>query len=245
MFKRKFVIGDVHGYYEALLNLLDFISPNQLDEVYFLGDLIDRGPDSAQVVQLVIDNNYSCLLGNHEQMLIEAVGTGEIISNLLQGWVYAGGYTTLLSYKHNIPQHHIDWMNNLPLYLDLGDVCLVHAGFDPLLSLEKQTREECCWIREPFHRMSQPYFSDKLIITGHTITFTFPKVEPGLLVAGSGWLGIETGAYHPRSGWLTALDITSSMVYQVNAKTNERRKTPLEKLLARLNITSKNYSAKK
>ncbi len=247
MSKRRIIIGDVHGHYETLLNLLEFISLNQEDEVYFLGDLIDRGPESAQVVQFVMDNNYPCLMGNHEQMLIEAVGSGEIIANLLQSWVYTGGYTTLLSYNHNIPHDHIEWMKNLPLYLDLGDLWLVHAGVNPSLPVEKQTSEECCWIRGPFHNMSRPYFPNKLIITGHTITFTFPGAKAGQVVAGPGWLDIDTGAYHPRSGWLTAFDTTNNLVYQANVKTKEKRKKPIEKLLVHLDrviLANNSYSKK-
>ena len=80
----------------------------------------------------------------------------------------------------------------------------------------KQTTEQLCWVRDEFHSIRQPYFPDKLIIIGHTITFTLPGVSPGKLAQGQGWLDIDTGAYHPKSGWLTGLDITNRRVYQVN-----------------------------
>ena len=64
--------------------------------------------------------------------------------------------------------------------------------------------------------MNKPYFPDKTIIAGHTITFTLPGVAPGNLAQGQGWLDIDTGAYHPRSGWLTGLDITNKLVHQAN-----------------------------
>ncbi|MEL6131189.1 MAG: serine/threonine protein phosphatase, partial [Cyanobacteria bacterium J06628_4] len=67
-----------------------------------------------------------------------------------------------------------------------------------------------------FHSHTKPYFSDKLIITGHTITFTLPGIDPGEIAKGPGWLDIDTGAYHPKSGWLTALDVDNAMVYQFN-----------------------------
>jgi len=229
--KRKIVIGDVHGHYEALSYLLDFISPVEEDEVYFLGDLIDRGPHSAQVVRLVMENNYQCLRGNHEQMLLDAIGSGRIIPDLFQNWMYAGGYTTMMSYNDKIPPEHLEWMGNLPIYLDLGDIFLVHAGLDPNLRLEQQTEKQCCWIREEFHNISEPYFPDKLIVTGHTITFTFPKVRSGQIVGGMGWIAIETGVYHPRSGWLTALDTEQNMVYQVHAQTKQKRTCPLMQIL--------------
>jgi serine/threonine protein phosphatase 1 len=225
---RRIIIGDVHGHYDALIALLDKVALNNDDQVYFLGDLIDRGPKSSQVVDFVYQNQYKCLLGNHEQMLLDAIGDGQISSNYLQAWLYSGGYTTLVSYNNNIPQEHINWLKTLPLYFDLGDVWLVHAGVHPNIPLNEQSSEQFCWVRDEFHSINEPYFADKLIITGHTITFTFPGVQPGQLVAGAGWLDIDTGAYHQNSGWLTALDFTNKMVYQIHVKKSEIRMLPLE-----------------
>ncbi|MGB5596440.1 MAG: metallophosphoesterase family protein [Crocosphaera sp.] len=225
--QRRIIIGDVHGHYDALTNLLEAIAPNQDDQVYFLGDLIDRGPHSSQVVDLVMGNNYHCLLGNHEQMLLETLGNGNINSYQLQGWLSGGGYSTLVSYNHQVPQTHIEWMKKLPTYLDLGDIFLVHGGIDPKMPLHEQTAQQFCWVRDNFHAMKKPYFEDKLIITGHTITFTFPGVLPGKLVAGQGWLDIDTGAYHPQSGWLTGLDLSTKTVYQVHSQNKTRRTLPL------------------
>lgn len=229
MSNRRIIIGDVHGHYDTLLYLLDAIAPGNDDQVYFLGDLIDRGPESAKVVDFVCQNSYPCLLGNHEQMLLDAVGNGQkVSSDMFQAWLYAGGYATLVSYDHKIPQEHIDWIKTLPTYLDLGDIWLVHAGVDPKIPIEEQASDEFCWIRDEFHSMTEPYFADKLIITGHTITFTLPGVQPGKLASGVGWLDIDTGAYHPYSGWLTGLDVTNNIVYQVNTKTSALRKMSLE-----------------
>jgi len=213
---RRIIIGDVHGQYDPLLQLIEAIAPQEKEPVYFLGDLIDRGPNSAQVVEFVRQHRYRCLLGNHEQMLLEVLGSQRMIGEMLAGWLYNGGNNTLFSYNHKIPQDHIDWLKTLPLYLDLGDIWLVHAGVHPHLPLEEQDAAHFCWIRDEFHSMPEPFFSDKLIITGHTITFTFPGVNPGQLVAGAGWLDIDTGAYHSHSNWLTGLDITNRLVYQVN-----------------------------
>ncbi|MDJ0843482.1 MAG: metallophosphoesterase family protein, partial [Crocosphaera sp.] len=161
---RRIVIGDVHGHYDTLNLLLEAIAPNSEDQVYFLGDLIDRGPQSSQVVELVMTHKYNCLLGNHEHMLLETIGQGGINSHQLQGWLYGGGYSTLVSYDHHIPQEHIDWMKTLPIYLDLGDVWLVHGGIDPHIPLEQQTAQQFCWVRDDFHGMEKPYFEDKLVI---------------------------------------------------------------------------------
>lgn len=213
---RRIFIGDVHGHYDGLMTLLEAIAPGSNDQVYFLGDLIDRGPQSAQVVSFVKESSYHCLLGNHEQMLLDVVASGGV-PTVKQAWLYSGGYATVSSYKEaTIPQAHLDWMLRLPTYLDLGDIWLAHAGVDPRMPLEKQTSDQFCWVRDEFHSIPQPYFPNKLIIIGHTITFNLPGVTPGKLAQGQGWLDIDTGAYHPKSGWLTGLDITNRRVYQVN-----------------------------
>ncbi len=222
---RQIVIGDVHGHYEGLMVLLNAIAPGTADQVYFLGDLIDRGPHSAKVIDLVRQNSYSCLLGNHEQMLLESFPNRQCNESLMQEWLLCGGDSTLASYHGKTDQllEHIEWMETLPLYLDLGDFWLVHAGVDPALPLKKQTREQFCWIRDRFHFMTEPYFPDKLIIIGHTITLTLPGVDKGQLARGQGWLGIDTGAYHPFSGWLTAIELTHQQVYQFNILSHRLR----------------------
>ncbi len=243
---RRIVIGDVHGHYQGLMQLLDAIAPTTEDQIYFLGDLIDRGPQSSQVVDFVKDNSYPCLLGNHEHMLIKILTDKNASSQSVQGWLYSGGQATLASYKGGkVPQEHLEWFQNLPLYLDLGDIFLVHAGIDPSKTIEEQTAEEFCWIREKFHRIQKPYFSDKIIIVGHTITFTLPQIPVGKIASGPGWLDLDTGAYHPRSGWLSALDVTNSQVYQVNVFKNKVSTLPLEEVSAKVNITPSKVKRKR
>ncbi|MDX2096235.1 MAG: metallophosphoesterase family protein [Leptolyngbyaceae cyanobacterium bins.59] len=230
---RRIVIGDVHGHYDGLMGLLEAIAPGQEDQVFFLGDLIDRGPKSSDVLNFVKNSSYLTLLGNHEQLLLDAFQGGQLSVSHLQGWLYSGGQATVDSY-HDIAElmEHVDWLRTLPLSLDLGDVWLVHAGVHPRIPLQEQTSQELCWIREEFHSIPEPYFPDKLIITGHTITFTLPGVSPGELARGQGWLGIDTGAYHPRSGWLTGVDLTNQQVYQFNVFQNCSRRLPLSEAMA-------------
>ncbi|MBW4685930.1 MAG: serine/threonine protein phosphatase [Komarekiella atlantica HA4396-MV6] len=226
---RRIVIGDVHGHYEGLMTLLEAIAPTSDDQIYFLGDLIDRGPQSSQVVNFVKQNNYPCLLGNHEQMLLSILTNKSVSSPTMQAWLYSGGQATVASYdKATIPDEHLDWFKALPTYLDLGDFWLTHAGVDPCKSVAEQTADQLCWIRDDFHSIQKPYFPDKQIIIGHTITFTLPGVTPGKLAQGQGWLDIDTGAYHPRSGWLTGLDVTNHLVYQVNVYKHHLRTLPLK-----------------
>lgn len=232
---RRIIIGDVHGHYEGLMTLLEAIAPGTNDQVYFLGDLIDRGPDSSQVVSFVQQSRYECLLGNHEQLMLDAFPGGRAFTPALQAWLYSGGKSTISSYADaGLLLEHVEWFKTLPTYLDLGDLWLVHAGVHPRLPLEAQTPQEFCWIRDEFHSIAKPYFPDKLIITGHTITFTLPKVAPGELARGCGWLDIDTGAYHPKSGWLTGLDMTNRRVYQANVFKRCVRILPLDEAVTQI-----------
>ncbi len=230
--RRRIIIGDVHGHYEGLMMLLEAIAPGTNDQVYFLGDLIDRGPHSAQVVKFVQQSLYTCLLGNHEQLMLDAFPNGYAFTPALQAWLSSGGKTTITSYGDDLKAllDDVEWVKTLPSYLDLDDLWLVHAGVHPLKSLESQTNQDFCWIRQEFHSSTQPYFANKLIITGHTITFTFKDVVPGELVHGCGWLDIDTGVYHPKSGWLTGLDVTNRRVYQANVFKNCVRVMPLDEV---------------
>lgn len=232
MVPRRIVIGDVHGHYQSLEKLLASLELRHQDRVYFLGDLIDRGPQSAEVVELVIRHGHGCVLGNHEAMMLDVIRYGAAAEELLQAWLYSGGQNTLRSYQNAIPQRHLKWLRERPLYLDLGDYWLVHAGVDPRLALEQQTAEICCWIRDEFHSCRQPYFPQKTIVTGHTITFTLPEIPPGKVAQGVGWLGIDTGVYHRRSGWLTALDLDRQWIYQVQTHSQLLRNFPIQEAIA-------------
>lgn len=240
MTQRRIVIGDVHGHYDSLMTLLEAIAPNSEDQVYLLGDLIDRGSKSCQVVEFVKNSSYQCLRGNHEQMLLDILSDDDIYPPALDAWMYSGGKNTLDSYDGKvIKREHLYWMQQLPDYLDLGDLWLVHAGVHPTMPFQSQGISQFCWIRNEFHSHPRPYFPDKLIITGHTITFTLPGVAPGQIAQGPGWLDIDTGAYHPRSGWLTGLDTTNWIVYQVNTWTKSTRQLPLSSLVTPVNYERK------
>ena len=234
--ERRIVIGDVHGHYDGLMTLLEALAPGSDDRVYFLGDLIDRGPKSAQVLEFVKESSYQTLLGNHEQLMLDALPNGPVDLRSWQAWLYSGGDATIASYRDTgmMPYKHLEWMRSLPTHLDLGDIWLVHAGVDPKLPIHQQSIEQFCWIRQAFHNISKPYFTNKLIITGHTITFTFEGVMPGELVRGPGWLDIDTGAYHPKSGWLTGLDLSYRRVYQVNVFNHQVRILPLEAVVRQI-----------
>jgi serine/threonine protein phosphatase 1 len=166
---------------------------------------------------------------------LESFPNGKVYAPALQAWLQSGGRSTIASYddmSHLL--RHVEWIRTLPTYLDLGDIWLVHAGVHPNLPLDQQSYQEFCWIRDEFHGSQEPYFENKLIITGHTITFTFSGVTPGAIAQGQGWLDIDTGAYHPKSGWLTGVDMTNGQVYQANVYTNQVRNQPLDELVTQI-----------
>lgn len=232
---RRIFIGDVHGHYDGLMKLLEAMAPSSDDQVHFVGDLIDRGPKSAQVIDFVRRHRYRCVLGNHEQLLLDAFPNNRVSQGALQAWLQSGGQSTVASYNQpEVLLENIEWLRTLPTYLDLGDIWLVHAGLHPHLPIHAQTTQEFCWIREEFHSSPKPYFADKLIITGHTITFTLPGVGPGEIAQGHGWLDIDTGAYHPKSGWLTGFDFTHQQVYQVNIFQQKQRRLPFSELVVQI-----------
>ncbi len=237
---RRFFIGDVHGQFDALMHLWDLISPSQEHEIYFVGDLIDRGSDSARVINFVREQGALCIRGNHEELLLGAFLKDEINPLAMQEWLRSGGQSTLDSYGLSREQLYEDvrWIRSLPLYIDLGNIWLVHAGLNPSLPFARQTSQEFCWIRKAFHECSVPYFPDKTIITGHTMTFIFPGVSPGELVEGAGWIDIDTGAYDPKSGWLTALDWDNQKVFQVNAFDHSERVHSYVDIVKRFNPSS-------
>lgn len=238
MSSKRYVIGDVHGHYDALCSLFAQIGTNEEDDIYFLGDLIDRGPNSAEVVKFVMDNDYKCLMGNHEIMLLEALGSEQLSHQAFQSWLHNGGNATVMSYGNKMPpREQIEWIRGLPFYFDLEDYWLVHAGVDPHKPLHNQSSDQFCWIRQEFHRSNQAYFEDKTIVIGHTITFTFDGIEPGKIAKGEGWLGIDTGAYHHGQGWLTALELNESKVYQVDSFGKQFRCLPLDEAVQSINIS--------
>lgn len=226
---RRIFIGDVHGHYDGLMRLLAIVSLSSVDTLHFVGDLIDRGPLSAKVVEFVRQGKHICVLGNHEHLLLNAFPEERPDTAALQSWLNSGGQSTLASYSNtDALLEDVQWFRTLPFSLDLGDIFLVHAGLNPNKDLADQNPIDCCWIRDIFHACPNPFFKEKTIITGHTITFTLPGAEPGQIVRGPGWLGIDTGAYHPRSGWLSAIDPDNDLLYQVNTHTQAERIRSLE-----------------
>ena len=133
---RQFVIGDIHGCLASLQSLVqDQLELMPEDELYVLGDYIDRGPASKQVIDYILDlkeRGYTlfCLKGNHEQLFLDCTQDPAYHDF----WMRNGGYKTIQSYQVisalEVDKAHYDFINSLPHYIDLGKFLLVHAGFN-------------------------------------------------------------------------------------------------------------------
>ncbi len=220
---RVYAIGDIHGEFELLDDLHETIaidlakSPADTVSIVYMGDYIDRGPQSREVIDNLILRkgnqdgvNRIFLKGNHEQAFQEFIGG----SYGAMAWLEWGGLQTLKSYgintdnitlsvseienlqnliKQKCPASHVSFLNTLQFHHIIGDYMFVHAGIDPEKPLDGQSEQTMISIREPF--TSYDGTLDKCVVYGHTI-YDEPKIAPSRI-------GIDTGAY--RNGTLTAL----------------------------------------
>ena len=216
--ERVYAVGDIHGRADLFRALIDAVDLDDQTRgrarttIILLGDLVDRGPDSAQVIQLAREwqnrRDVRILAGNHEEMFLLSFDKVEVLRSFLR-W---GGKETLLSYGYDedallqdeyervqeqmaelVPQADREFVASFEDQIRMGDYLFVHAGVDPFAPLDEQKRNDLLWIREPF--LSHKGKLEALIVHGHTIS-DGPE-ELGHRI------GIDTGAY--QSGQLTAL----------------------------------------
>ena len=170
-----YAVGDIHGRLDLLESLVAACRQHaggREMRLLFLGDYIDRGPESAGVVRLVVGLQSDApeavmtLKGNHEAWAIGVADGTEQAS----GWLRNGGAATLRSYGvtdiRDLPPEHLAWMRSLRLTYDDGRRLFVHAGVDPRTPLDAQREQDLLWIREPFLDDSRDY--GRLIVHGHT-----------------------------------------------------------------------------
>lgn len=120
--EKLYIIGDVHGCFNTLLALIDKL-PNKHPTLVFVGDLVDRGPHSAHVLDWVINNNHLCVKGNHEAVMADALSNSNVSPVTKNLWLKNGGDTTLLSYRDfdkKVLKDHLDWIKQLPNYLEFN-----------------------------------------------------------------------------------------------------------------------------
>jgi diadenosine tetraphosphatase ApaH/serine/threonine PP2A family protein phosphatase len=207
-----FAIGDIHGCFQQLKDLLKKIPFNsQRDQLVFLGDYIDRGEHSYDVIRFLIQLKKRLpktvfLKGNHEAML-EDFMAGEN----RQAYIVNGGQKTLDSYlsqgnfdlQDPIPQSHWDFFHALELYYETDDYIFVHAGLRDGVPLVEQTPYDLLWVRDRFTQSK--YDFGKRVIYGHT-NYKAPSIQPNKI-------GIDTGAVFGRC--LTCLQLPELVFFSV------------------------------
>lgn len=187
-------VGDIHGCYDKLQRVLSERVPKlpPHTRLVFLGDYVDRGPQTKQVVECLIRLKEErpdtvMLMGNHESMLLNAYEGRDVML-----WEVNGGAETLASYdleEHQVsklPLEHITFLRRLELYYETDDYIFVHAGLKPGIPLGRQDQHDIIWIRESFF-LADPTW-DKTVVFGHT-PFPTPFRRPGMI-------GIDTGAVY-------------------------------------------------
>ncbi len=225
MTARTFAIGDIHGCDVAFEHVLQLIEPTTDDTIVVLGDAIDRGPNSAAVIELLValdqDLNLVFVLGNHEQMMFEAMETG------LEGsmWMMHGGVPTLESYGgqiENIPESHLNLIRSEAVqYWETDTDIYVHANLDVDLPLAEQNEHVLRWQHLTGQETAHP--SGRRVLCGHTPQSSgVPRVMPG-------WACIDTFAYGGM--YVTAVDVATNEIFQANQSGHTRKGVRLDDLV--------------
>jgi serine/threonine protein phosphatase 1 len=218
MSKRVIAIGDIHGCAAALRRLLEVIQPVPDDVLITLGDCVDRGPDSHDVIVELLALRERCrlvpLLGNHEEMML----------NFLEGrpqpdnWLLCGGEATLNSYtrvdKHaGVPVEHLDFIRTWVDYAETNSHFFVHGAYHPDQRLAEQRWQMWRW-QSLRQMVPKPHQSGKTAVVGHTSLKDGEVLDLGHIIC------IDTHCYG--GGWLTALDTTSGHIWQVDREGQSR-----------------------
>ncbi|WP_425228646.1 metallophosphoesterase family protein [Sphingomonas sp.] len=230
--QRLYAIGDVHGRLDLLIAMVEAIKADVLarspasTNVIVLGDFIDRGPDSARAVDLLmrlrVEPRVVVLKGNHEAAMVDALA-GDF--HALDLWLAHGGLATLASYgvdtavldlddtaqllrvaREAVPAEVRRWMEQLPSYAAFGRYYFVHAGINPGVPLDQQTDASRLWITDAFTASDEDHGA--IVVHGHSIN------EDGVVIAANR-IGVDTGAY--RTGRLSAVGLQDGEVWIITA----------------------------
>lgn len=227
-FSRIFAIGDIHGCLsetELLLNhLQNELSVGEDDLVVFIGDYVDRGPNSKEVVEMLLSFKRSVpntlfLRGNHEEMLLSYLGcSGE--TRMGKSYLYNGGESTLLSYGvpedefenalEHIPAGHVSFFLATERYVILPKFVFAHAGLNPLRDLRAQLDEDLLWIRDEF--IKNVHYFERVVVFGHTpyqeVMFNFPYK-----------IGIDTGLVYGNA--LSCIELCEGKILRIEQAAKE------------------------
>jgi len=210
--ERVFAVGDIHGCLDKLVLLMGKIDIDfKKDTLVFIGDYIDRGPESKEVVDYLMDlargkDSVIFLKGNHEYMLqgyLDGTDTMFFLAN--------GGEATIRSYLQSgmrdevepIPPDHLVFFDSLRLYYETADYIFVHAGLKAQVPLEKQNEWDMLWIREEF--IYSDFDFGRQVVFGHT------AFQKPLVLANK--IGIDTGAVYGNK--LTCVELPAQRFFSV------------------------------
>ncbi len=223
---RVIVVGDLHGHFATFRALLHRLKLKPDDRVVCLGDMIDRGPNSAELVAFVRSHpQLICIKGNHEQMAIQSIQADGSFQ-AWQPWMKRGGKSTFGSYivaaqgdlwkARRAMLHDFMWLDTLPTQIVLDHIRLVHAGYDPRMPLDMQGEKELLWIRKAWHQHETPVDPHRTVFFGHTTTTKLGDAagevahSPMQLSDGRpAWVGLDVGAYNHVSPCLAAVDVVT------------------------------------
>lgn len=219
MSNRTLAIGDIHGCHASLTTLLKLVAPQAGDRFVFVGDYIDRGPATREVIDSLIElsrhHQTIFLRGNHEVMMLEAR------HNPVQGhlWQTFGGFEALISYgaeydpdwAAKIPDSHWKFLSETKRYYETATHVFVHGCLAADTDLEAQTDATLFWERVESIR---PHKSGKKVVCGHT-----PQASGEILDLGYAYC-IDTGCVN--HGWLTCFDPVAQQWWQANEQRETR-----------------------
>lgn len=229
---RLFAIGDIHGCVDELAAMMSAIAPVKGDTVVFVGDYIDRGPNSRDVLDLMNElrggeAEYVFLKGNHEDMMLSFLG---LPGRYGDSFLFNGGAQTLLSYgisddklgdvenvRENVPDDHVEFLKGLASSYFRPPYLFVHAGILPTRQLEEQSVEDMLWIRQDF--IFHPHQLGATVVFGHT-------PMRAVMVDLPYKLGIDTGLVY--GGKLSCVEFVEGVLYQVARGSRQARSQSIE-----------------
>ncbi|MCB0561215.1 MAG: serine/threonine protein phosphatase [Lewinellaceae bacterium] len=174
---RRFAISDIHGCVRTLEALLEQIAFSSADELFLLGDYIDRGPDSKGVIDLILKlkaegYRLHCLRGNHEALLLNSIGG---LTEDHELWLQNGGDMTMSSFGlssidslHLISPKYTEFLNQLEWYFETEGYILAHAGLDFRTAQPLEARQALIWIRNWYEQINREWLKGRIIVHGHT-----------------------------------------------------------------------------
>ena len=213
---KTYVIGDIHGCFRQLKELILKVGDMNLEEnrLIFLGDYMDRGPDSSKVIDYIIDleskygkDHVIALKGNHEDMCLHFYGRYNYNDGGLgRMWDYNGGYQTLQSYESNeVSEDHLEWMLTLRTHFEDENFIYVHAGLLPERAPDSICEYDKIWVRYDF--IYSTYDWGKVVVFGHTAS----KGDPLLMYSNK--IGLDTGCVYGFK--LTCMMMEDRNIWQV------------------------------